>query len=89
MEAARAMEAELAIQGEGDDPAARGEERGPHTHTHYYYIHTPTTRWGPYVALDCQPEEPARASHTRHPTLRHSHSYSHSQVALDTHRVGG
>ena len=42
-----------------------------------FHIHTPTTRhtMGPLdVALDCRPGEPARASHTRHPTLRHSRS---------------
>jgi hypothetical protein len=43
----------------------------------FIFIFTPPppgTPWGPYVALDCRPGEPARASHTRHPTLRHSRS---------------
>ena len=41
----------------------------------FIFTHPPPgTPWGPYVALDCRPGEPARASHTRHPTLRHSRS---------------
>jgi len=41
---------------------------------HIFTPPPPGTPWGPYVALDCRPGEPARASHTRHPTLRHSRS---------------
>ena len=49
----------------------------PKSHPCHHQAHSK----GPYVALGCQPGEPARASYTRHLTLRHSRSLARYEAA--------